>query len=113
MLKHINPLYSSISYFLLIFPFREKGHLLCYINRIRDVYLAYLIKGAKRTEFDEYPVLEKWMVSNKPPKEIIQWNRRQDVKIPENTTMCFYCDDYALNPILNNPKAYIEKLRSY
>lgn len=80
---------------------------------IRDVYLAYLIKGAKRTEFDEYPVLEKWMVSNKPPKEIIQWNRRQDVKIPENTTMCFYCDDYALNPILNNPKAYIEKLRSY
>ncbi len=80
---------------------------------IRDIYFAYLIKGAKRTKTDEFPIIEKRMISNDPPKEIIQRNRRQDVKEPKKTTICFYCDDYAFNPILNNPKVYIEKLKSY
>ncbi len=27
--------------------------------------------------------------------------------------MCFYCNDWGFNPILGNPKAYVDKLRKY
>lgn len=80
---------------------------------LRDVYLAYLIDGARRTETDEFPIIEKWMVATEPPKEIIQWDRRCDVKDPLNTAICFYCCDPGFQPILNNPKNYAEKLKQY
>jgi hypothetical protein len=80
---------------------------------VRDVYLAYLIDGARRTETDEFPIIEEWMVATEPPKEIIQWDRRQDVVNPNDTAICFYCHDYGFTPILGNPKAYVEKLKKY
>ena len=80
---------------------------------VRDVYLAYLIANARRTKTDEYPIIEEWMVATEPPKEIIQWDRRQDVKIPSETAMCFYCNDLGFQPILGNPKKYVEKLKKY
>lgn len=80
---------------------------------VRDVFLAYLIDGARRTKTDEYPIIEDWMVATEPPKDIIQWNRRRDAKDPSSVGMSFYCDDIAFQPILGNPKAYVEKLKSY
>lgn len=80
---------------------------------LRDVYLAYLINGARRTKIDEFPIIENWMVTKEPPEEIIQWDRRQDVTNPSKTAMSFYCNDYTFTPILGNPKAYIEKLKKY
>lgn len=79
----------------------------------RDVYLAYLIDGARRTETDEFPIIEEWMVATDLPKEIIQWDRRQDIVDPSTTAMCFYCNDVGFTPILNNPKRYVEKLKQY
>ena len=80
---------------------------------IRDVYLAYLIDGARRTETDEFPIIEEWMVATEPPKEIIQWDRRRDVKDPLNTAICFYCCDPGFQPILGNPQRYAEKMKQY
>lgn len=80
---------------------------------IRDVYLAYLIDGARRTETDEFPIIEEWMVATEPPKEIIQWDRRQDVIDFKTTAMCFYCNDYGFTPILGNPKRYVERMKQY
>lgn len=80
---------------------------------VRDVYLAYLIDGAERTETDGFAKIEEWMVATEPPKEIIQWDRRQDVLDPSNTGMCFYCCDPGFQPILGNPKRYTEKLKQY
>lgn len=80
---------------------------------VRDVYLSYLIRGAQRTKTDEYPIIEKWMVAKKPPKDIFQWDRRKDVKNPLTSGMSFYCNDPAFNPILGNPKGYIDKLNKY
>lgn len=80
---------------------------------VRDVYLAYLIDGAGRTETDGFAIIEEWMVAAEPPKEIIQWDRRQDVLDPSNTGMCFYCCDPGFQPILGNPKRYTEKLKQY
>ena len=53
------------------------------------------------------------MVASNPPKEMIQWDRIRDVTDPSNTGMCFYCPDPASQLILGNPKAYVEKLRTY
>ena len=80
---------------------------------VRDVYLAYLIDGAERTETDGFAKIEDWMVATEPPREIIQWDRRSDVINSSETGMCFYCNDPGFQPILGNPKAYVEKLRKY
>lgn len=80
---------------------------------LRDVYLAYLIANARRTKMDEYPIIEAWMVATVPPKEIIQWDRRGDAIYPQETAMSFYCQDQGFQPILNNPKNYIDKLKRY
>lgn len=85
----------------------------CKTPYIRDVYLAYLINGARRTKIDGYPIIEEWMVTTKPPKEIVQWDRRRDVINSRETAICFYCNDYTFTPILGNPKKYVEKLRIY
>lgn len=80
---------------------------------VRDIYLAYLIDGARRTETDEFPIIEEWMVATTPPKEVIQWDRRRDVVDPKTTAMCFYCHDYGFTPILGNPRVYVDKLKQY
>jgi len=80
---------------------------------LRDVYLAYLIDGARRTKTDGFPIIEEWMVATEPPKEIIQWDRRCDVTSPKETGICFYCQDPGFQPILGNPKGYVEKLEQY
>ncbi|MGN1076642.1 MAG: DUF4417 domain-containing protein [Candidatus Enteromonas sp.] len=53
------------------------------------------------------------MVADEPPKDIVQWDRRRDVVDPDSTAICFYCNDQGFTPILNNPKAYVEKLSQY
>ena len=53
------------------------------------------------------------MVSAEPPKEIIQWDRRGDVINPLETAISFYCQDPGFQPVLNNPKNYIDKLKQY
>lgn len=80
---------------------------------VRDVYLAYLIKGARRTSIDEHPIIEPWMIADHPPKEMIQWDRRRDVSDKTSTAINFYCSDYTFTPILGNPKAYVDKLKLY
>ena len=80
---------------------------------IRDVFQAELIKGARLTKPDGYPIIEEWMVADKPPNELFQWDRRQDVTNPEESGMSFYCNDPGFIPILNNPQGYTEKLRKY
>lgn len=80
---------------------------------VRDVYLAYLIANARRTKTDDYPIIEEWMVATEPPKEIIQWDRRNDVINPGETGMSFYCCDPGFQPILGNPKKYVDKLKLY
>ena len=80
---------------------------------LRDVYLAYLVADAKLTKKDGYPIIEEWMVATKPPNAIIQWDRRYDVKDEPSTAISFYCQDPGFQPILNNPKNYVEKLKRY
>ena len=81
---------------------------------IRDVNLAYLTKKARKTKPDGFPIIEKWMVSTEIPKNVYQWDRRQDVvEESKDIAMSFYCNDPGFTPILGNPKGYLEKLKKY
>ena len=80
---------------------------------LRDVYLAYLIEGAERTEKYGYPIIPKEFCYNKVPGDVAQWDRRFEVENPANTAMSFFCKDEWFQPILNDPKAYVDKLRPY
>ena len=79
---------------------------------IRDVYLAEIIEGARFTD-DGYPIIEKWMVATEPPKELSQWNCRCKVKKPSITGMSFYCTDQYFQPVISNPRNYLDKLSIY
>lgn len=80
----------------------------------RDVYLAYLIDGANRTEPEGFPIIEIEMVAKTPPVDVVQWDRRKyDCKNPSKTTVCFYCNDTGFVPVLNNPRHYLEELKKY
>lgn len=79
----------------------------------RDIHLAYLIKGARRTEKEGYPIIEGWMIAKELPDSIIQWDCRSTVKEKERTAMSFYCRDESFTPILNNPRKYVDLLRPY
>lgn len=80
---------------------------------LRDVNLAYTIRGARRTLTDEYPIIERWMIAEQPPKEMVQWDRRRDVIDKSITAINFYCQDYTFNGLLGNPRLYVDKLRDY
>ena len=80
---------------------------------LRDVYLAYLIDGAVRTERYGYPIIPSEFCYDKIPGDVAQWDQRSQVVDPAHTAMSFYCKDEWFQPILSNPKEYAEKLRSY
>ena len=79
----------------------------------RDIFLAELVKGARRTSPDGYPIIEKEMVATKVPEEMFQWDCRHEVTNPKSSGMSFYCRDDKFTPVLNNPRRYLEKLSQY
>ena len=44
---------------------------------IRDYYLNSLLKNARKTK-EGYPIIEKEMLFNSKPTNLVQWNRRND-----------------------------------
>ncbi len=80
---------------------------------IRDVYLAYLIQGARRTQEEGYPIIEPWMVAKKPPVDIVQWDKRNTVKDKSQCAVSFYCKDQYFSSLQCNPKKYTKEVREY
>ena len=80
---------------------------------IKDMFQAYLIDGAQLTKPDGFPVIEENIVSNIIPKELVQWDRRSDIKDYQNTGICFYCNDEGFSGVLNHPNrtCYIDLLK--
>lgn len=79
----------------------------------RDVYLAYLIEGSRRTQSDGFPIIEPWMVAKVPPKELVQWDQRRSAKDPSGTGLSFYSEDSTFNGVLSHPIRYTDYLRRY
>ncbi len=79
----------------------------------RDVYLAKLIDGARRTEIDGYPIIEPWMVAKDLPKEIVQWDQRRACESLAETALSFYSEDSTFNAVLSDPEHYLDVCRQY
>lgn len=79
----------------------------------RDVYLAFLVNGARRTQTDGFPIIEPWMVASDPPKTVCQWDQRSSASDPVDTTLCFYCEDSTFQSVLNYPRRYLPTLNLF
>lgn len=80
---------------------------------VRDVYLGYLIQGARRTSKEGYPIIEPWMVAKKPPQDIVQWDKRSTVSEKARYAISFYCKDQYFSSLQCNPKKYIKEVQEY
>lgn len=79
----------------------------------RDVYLAKLIDGSRRTDVDGFPIIEKWMVADQLPKEIVQWNQKYNCNNIKETALSFYAEDSAFNSVISYPEKYLEIFEKY
>ncbi len=79
----------------------------------RDVYLAYLIDGARRTQVDGFPIIERWMVADEAPKEVVQWDQRWACNDISETGLSFFSEDSTFNGVLSDPSRYIEDFKQY
>ena len=80
---------------------------------LRDVYLAYLVEGARRTKKEGYPIIESWMIPDEVPENIIQWDKRSEIKDKKSFAISFYCNDERTNAFQSNPKKYLEIISQY
>lgn len=79
---------------------------------LRDVYLAFLIKGARFTK-EGYPIIEKWMVATEIPDDIYQWDRRSQSLNEKDCAMSFYCNDQYFQNVISNPDKYFDVFSKY
>ena len=74
---------------------------------IRDSFQAFLVEEANFTDNEEYPIIERWMIPNIPPKKIITFseaiNYHGDLS---EYYICFYAQDETFERIRKNPKKY-------
>lgn len=75
--------------------------------------MSFLVKGARKTKYDGYPIIEKWMVATEIPKEIIQWNCRSTCSNQSESSISFYCTDQDFQCVLINPDKYLEIFSKY
>lgn len=77
-------------------------------KEVVDSFQAFLVEGAHFTENEEYPIIEKDMVSKCIPEKIMPFSKaityRGDLK---DTFIYFYCPDKTFERIRRNPKKYI------
>lgn len=75
---------------------------------VDDSFQSFLVDGAKFTPNEEYPIIEKEMVPEDPPLQIMPFdkalNYRGDLK---NTYICSYSPDKTFERIRKNPKKYV------
>lgn len=77
-------------------------------NKVPDSFQAYLVKGASFTKNEEYPILEKYMISKDIPIKILPFNKAIRYKGDlSNTFVCFYSPDESFERIRKYPKRYV------
>lgn len=78
------------------------------LQQVPDSFQSYLVDGAKFTKDEEYPILEKDIISQNIPQYIMPFDKaityRGNLK---NTFICFYVADQLIERVRRNPKKYI------
>lgn len=76
---------------------------------ITDSFQAFLVDEANFTKNEEYPLIEKWMIPEIPPKKIITFNEALAYKGDlSETYICFYAQDQSFERVRRNPKRYVD-----
>lgn len=81
------------------------------MSEVKDNFQAFLVEDAKFVGAEEYPMIEKWMISEDPPQKIIPFNKINKVKNIEEYYICFYCRDEDFLKVKRNPRQYVNLLR--
>lgn len=75
---------------------------------VPDTFQAYLVKDAYFTHIEEYPILQKEMISSNIPKKIMPFSKAINYKGNlSNTFICMYEPDKDFERIRKNPYRYI------
>ena len=76
-------------------------------NIVEDSFQAFLVEGADFTQEEEYPILERWMIPEVPPKKIMPFdkalNYRGDLS---EVYVCTYARDFSFERVRKNPQKY-------
>lgn len=78
-------------------------------KKVPDSFQAYLVEGAHFTKYEEYPILEDYMISKSVPVDIMPFNKaityRGDLS---KTFICFFEPDDTFERIRRNPRRYLK-----
>lgn len=77
-------------------------------KEIKDTFQAFLVDGADFTDIEQYPILEKDMISNDIPNKIISFDKYREEKDLSNCFICFYAPDESFEKVRRNPKRYLD-----
>lgn len=85
-------------------------------NEVKDTFQAFLVKNAKFTENEEYPIIEQYMISKEIPKDIITFKESLKIHDKEkckNYFVCTYEPDEDFERIRRNPKRYVKYFQKF
>lgn len=77
-------------------------------NLVEDSFQAFLVEGANFTKEEEYPILERWMIPEIPPKKIMPFDKALNYQgVLSEVFVCTYARDCSFERVRRNPKRYI------
>ena len=77
-------------------------------NMVEDSFQAFLVEGANFTKEEEYPILERWMIPEIPPKKIMPFDKALNYQgVLSEVFVCTYARDCSFERVRRNPKRYI------
>ena len=77
-------------------------------NMVEDSFQAFLVEGANFTKEEEYPILERWMIPEIPPKTIMPFDKALNYQGDlSDVYVCTYARDCSFERARRNPNKYL------
>ncbi len=81
-------------------------------NIVEDSFQAFLVEGANFTKEEEYPILERWMIPEIPPKKIMPFDKVLNYQGDlSDVYVCTYARDCSFERVRRNPNKYLNFFR--
>jgi hypothetical protein len=81
-------------------------------NIVEDSFQAFLVEGANFTKEEEYPILERWMIPEIPPKKIMPFDKALNYQGDlSDVYVCTYARDCTFERVRRNPNKYLNFFR--
>lgn len=81
-------------------------------NIVEDSFQAFLVEWANFTKEEEYPILERWMIPEIPPKKIMPFDKALNYQGDlSDVFVCTYARDCSFERVRRNPNKYLNFFR--